>query len=59
MRTCGSAIKPFSFGQQWANPAYGTELAPMKVHYPAAVDSIAGDSSAWRSAPMDCHVKWS
>jgi hypothetical protein len=59
MRTCGSAIKPFSFGQQRANPGYGTELAPMKDHYPAAVDSIADDSSPWQSAPMACHAKWS
>jgi len=28
-----------------ANPAYGTESAPMKVHYSAAVDSIADDAS--------------
>jgi hypothetical protein len=35
-----------------ANPAYGTESAPMKVHYPAAVDSIADDSSPWRLPPM-------
>ena len=39
-----------------ANPASGTELAPMKVHYPAAVDSIADDSSPWRSAPMACYA---
>jgi hypothetical protein len=41
------------------NPAYGIEPAPTKVHYPAAVDSIVGDSSLWRSAPMACHAKWS
>jgi len=29
----------------------------MKVHYPAAVDSIAADSSPWRSAPKACHAK--
>jgi hypothetical protein len=28
-----------------ANPAYGAEPAPMKVHYPAGVDSIADNSS--------------
>jgi hypothetical protein len=39
-----------------ANPAYGAESAPMKVHYPTAVDSIADDSSPWRSAPMACHA---
>jgi len=34
------------------NPAYGIEPAPTKVHYPAAVDSIVGDSSPLRSAAM-------
>jgi hypothetical protein len=32
------------------DPAYGIVPAPTKVHYPAAVDSIVGDSSPWRSA---------
>jgi hypothetical protein len=32
-----------------ANLAYGTESAPMKVHYSAAVVSIADDFSPWRS----------
>ena len=36
-----------------ANPAYGTESAPMKVHYPAAVVSIADDFSLVAISPAD------
>jgi hypothetical protein len=54
MRTCGSAINP-SHSDSNGNPAYGTESAPMKAHYPAAVASIADGFSPWRSAPMAWH----